>query len=52
VKSCFADTGTTKNRRRVRPAPQGRAYRERRHYSHLTVVVTTEQPGGKINLAE
>ncbi|MGH9844476.1 MAG: 50S ribosomal protein L22 [Blastocatellia bacterium] len=50
VKECYADTGVTKHRRRVRPAPQGRAYRERRHYSHLTVVVTTEQPGGKINL--
>jgi large subunit ribosomal protein L22 len=44
VKECFADTGTTKHRRRVRPAPQGRAYRERRHYSHLTVIVTTESP--------
>ncbi|MFN0086133.1 MAG: 50S ribosomal protein L22 [Blastocatellia bacterium] len=44
VKECFACTGTTKNRRRVRPAPMGRAYRERRHYSHLTVVVTTEKP--------
>ena len=45
VKACYADTGTTKNRRRVRPAPMGRAYRERRHYSHLTVVVSTEKPG-------
>jgi large subunit ribosomal protein L22 len=44
VKECYADTGVTKHRRRVRPAPQGRAYRERRHYSHLTVVVTTEHP--------
>lgn len=47
VKECFACTGTTKNRRRVRPAPMGRAYRERRHYSHLTVVVTTEKPEKK-----
>ena len=30
VKECHADTGTTKYRRRVRPAPMGRAYRERR----------------------
>ncbi|MBK9316024.1 MAG: 50S ribosomal protein L22 [Acidobacteria bacterium] len=45
VKECFADTGTTKHRRRVRPAPMGRAYRERRHYSHLTVVVSSEKPG-------
>jgi large subunit ribosomal protein L22 len=43
VKECFADTGTTKYRRRVRPAPMGRAYRERRHYTHLTVVVSSEQ---------
>ncbi|MCI0392990.1 MAG: 50S ribosomal protein L22 [Acidobacteria bacterium] len=42
VKECYADTGTTKFRRRVRPAPMGRAYRERRHYSHLTVVVSSE----------
>jgi len=43
VKECYADTGTTKYRRRVRPAPMGRAYRERRHYSHLTVVVSSEK---------
>ena len=42
VKACYADTGTTKHRRRVRPAPMGRAYRERRHYSHLTVVVSSD----------
>ncbi|MBO0722121.1 MAG: 50S ribosomal protein L22 [Blastocatellia bacterium] len=45
VKECFANTGTTKYRRRVRPAPMGRAYRERRHYSHLTVVVSSEKRG-------
>lgn len=45
VSECFANTGTTKHRRRVRPAPQGRAYRERRHYSHLTVRVSTERNG-------
>ena len=28
VKTAFVDRGPTKNRRRVRPAPQGRAYRE------------------------
>jgi len=43
VKECFVDTGTTKYRRRVRPAPMGRAYRERRHYSHLTVIVSSEK---------
>ncbi|HEV2663943.1 MAG TPA: 50S ribosomal protein L22 [Blastocatellia bacterium] len=47
VKECYADTGTTKYRRRVRPAPMGRAYRERRHYSHLTVVVSSEGRKGK-----
>jgi large subunit ribosomal protein L22 len=47
VKECYASTGTTKHRRRVRPAPMGRAYRERRHYSHLTVVVSTEQRTSK-----
>jgi len=47
VKACYADTGVTKHRRRVRPAPMGRAYRERRHYSHLTVVVSTEKRASK-----
>ena len=42
VKECYVGTGATKNRRRVRPAPMGRAYRERRHYSHLTVVVSSD----------
>ena len=42
VKSCFVDMGPTKNRRRVRPAPQGRAYREQRHYCHITIQVTSE----------
>jgi large subunit ribosomal protein L22 len=42
VKECFVGTGTTKYRRRVRPAPMGRAYRQRRHYSHLTIVVSSE----------
>ncbi len=47
VKACYANTGTTKHRRRVRPAPMGRAYRERRHYSHLIVVVSSEKREGK-----
>ncbi|MGH9935720.1 MAG: 50S ribosomal protein L22 [Blastocatellia bacterium] len=47
IKECYADTGTTKYRRRVRPAPMGRAYRERRHYSHLTVVVSSEKRESK-----
>ncbi len=43
VKEIYVGKGTTKNRRRVRPAPMGRAYRERRHYSHVTVVVSSEK---------
>jgi large subunit ribosomal protein L22 len=52
VKACYADTGTTKHRRRVRPAPMGRAYRERRHYSHLTVVVSSDSRGGEVEAVE
>lgn len=45
VKSCFVDMGPTKHRRRMRPAPQGRAYREQRHYCHITISVSSdEQP--------
>ena len=43
VKACFVDMGPTKNRRRMRPAPQGRAYREQRHYCHITIQVTSEE---------
>jgi large subunit ribosomal protein L22 len=43
VKSCFVDMGPTKNRRRMRPAPQGRAYREQRHYCHITIQLTSEE---------
>jgi large subunit ribosomal protein L22 len=44
VKACFVDRGTTKNRRRMRPAPQGRAYKERRHFCHVTVLLSSEEP--------
>jgi large subunit ribosomal protein L22 len=45
VKTCFVDMGAHKNRRRMRPAPQGRAYREVRHYCHITIAVTSvEKP--------
>jgi large subunit ribosomal protein L22 len=47
VKSCFVDMGPHKNRRRMRPAPQGRAYREQRHYCHITVLVSSEAPAEK-----
>jgi large subunit ribosomal protein L22 len=44
VKACFVDRGPTKNRRRMRPAPQGRAYRERRHFCHVTVLLSSDEP--------
>jgi len=43
VKAAFVDRGPTKNRRRVRPAPQGRAYRERRHFCHVTVLLSNDE---------
>lgn len=43
VKTCFVDMGAHKNRRRMRPAPQGRAYREVRHYCHITIAVTSDE---------
>src|SRR5215207_1009055 len=46
VKTAFVDMGPTKHRRRVRPAPQGRAYREQRHFCHITVLVSTGQEEG------
>jgi len=42
VKAAFVDGGPTKNRRRMRPAPQGRAYRERRHFCHVTILLSTD----------
>ncbi len=42
INTCFVDMGPTKGRRRMRPAPQGRAYREQRHYCHITIQVTSE----------
>ena len=48
VKAAFVDRGPTKNRRRVRPAPQGRAYREQRHFCHVTIQLSNEaRPGEK-----
>ncbi|HVF28992.1 MAG TPA: 50S ribosomal protein L22 [Pyrinomonadaceae bacterium] len=43
VKACYVDQGPTKNRRRMRPAPQGRAYRERRHFCHVTILVSSDE---------
>ena len=43
LKAAYVDRGPTKNRRRMRPAPQGRAYRERRHFCHVTILVSSEK---------
>jgi large subunit ribosomal protein L22 len=43
VRNATVDLGPTKYRRRVRPAPMGRAYRERRWQSHITIEVETSQ---------
>jgi large subunit ribosomal protein L22 len=50
LKAAFVDRGPTKNRSRMRPAPQGRAFRERRHFCHITVLVSSDKPdvGGKV----
>src|ERR671926_13943 len=52
VKTCFVDMGPTKHRRRVRPAPQGRAYREQRHFCHVTVLVASEDKEGGAKKAD
>ena len=43
VRTAFVDGGPTKNRRRVRPAPQGRAYREQRHFCHVTISLSNDE---------
>ena len=47
LKAAFVDRGPTKNRRRIRPAPQGRAFRQQRHFCHVTILLSSEQPGEK-----
>jgi len=42
VQAAFVDRGPTKNLRRVRPAPQGRAYREQRHFCHVTISLSND----------
>lgn len=55
VKACFVDRGPSKNRSRMRPAPQGRAYREKRHFCHVTILLSSderaEEAGGKKSTA-
>lgn len=49
VKSAYVDRGPTKNRRRVRSAPQGRAYREQRHFCHVTILLSNDaKPEAKV----
>jgi large subunit ribosomal protein L22 len=43
VRTAFVDVGPTKNMRRVRPAPQGRAYREQRHFCHVTISLSNDE---------
>ncbi|MCH8819475.1 MAG: 50S ribosomal protein L22 [Acidobacteria bacterium] len=43
VKEAFVNMGPTKLRFRVRPAPMGRAFRERRHQRHITIRVSDGQ---------
>src|SRR5499433_2339573 len=43
LKAAYVDQGPTKNRRRMRPAPQGRAYRERRHFCHVTILLSSDR---------
>jgi large subunit ribosomal protein L22 len=42
VSKALIDLGPTKFRRRVRPAPMGRAYRERRWQNHITIEVESK----------
>ncbi len=47
LKAAFVDRGPTKNRRRIRPAPQGRAFRQQRHFCHVTILLSSDKPGEK-----
>jgi large subunit ribosomal protein L22 len=49
VKAAFVDRGPTKHRRRVRPAPQGRAYREQRHFCNITVLLSSDERAEEAN---
>ena len=47
LKAAFVDRGPTKHRSRMRPAPQGRAFRERRHFCHVTIMVSSDKQDGE-----
>lgn len=40
IRECSIETGLTKHRRRVRPAPMGRAYREQRRLFNVRFVLS------------
>jgi large subunit ribosomal protein L22 len=50
LKAAYVDQGPTKNRRRMRPAPQGRAYKERRHFCHVTVLVSSDSKDAQVKV--
>jgi large subunit ribosomal protein L22 len=39
VERAVVDSGPTKFRKRVRPAPMGRAYRQQRRYKHVCITI-------------
>ena len=45
LKAAYVDDGPTKHRRRLRPAPQGRAFRQQRHFCHVTILLSSDEPG-------
>ena len=50
LKAAYVDDGPTKGRRRLRPAPQGRAFRQQRHFCHVTILLSNDarpEPGVK-----
>jgi large subunit ribosomal protein L22 len=42
VTEAYVDLGPTKSRFRLRPAPMGRAFRQRRRQSHVTIRISDE----------
>src|SRR5690242_14922285 len=42
LKAAYVDDGPTKHRRRLRPAPQGRAFRQQRHFCHVTILLSSD----------
>jgi large subunit ribosomal protein L22 len=43
VKEAYIDLGPTKSRFRLQPAPMGRAFRQRRRLSHITIRLSDEK---------